>query len=77
MADVVGEGEGFGEVLIETESAGDGASDLGNFESVGKAAAEMVGEPDGEYLGFFLEAAEGPGMNNAVAVASKLVAVGM
>ena len=42
MADVVGQGEGLGEFGVQAKSVGDGAGDLGDFECVGQAAAEMV-----------------------------------
>jgi len=77
MADVVGEGEGFGEVLIEAEGAGGGAGDLGDFEGVGEAAAEMVGGALGEDLGFAGEAAKGAGVEDAADVALEGGAVGM
>ena len=54
MADVVDEGEGFGEVFIEAEGRGDGAGDLGDFDCVGEPVAEVVGEAGGEDLGFVL-----------------------
>jgi hypothetical protein len=35
MADVMGQGEGFGELGVEAEGRGEGAGDLGDFKSVG------------------------------------------
>jgi len=43
MADVVREGESFGELRVEAEGSGDGAGDLGDLESVGEPAAEVIG----------------------------------
>src|SRR4051794_20971499 len=62
MADVVCEGERFGEFGVEAESVGNGSGDLGDFEGVGEAAAEVIawkfaGEAR-EDLGFSRKAAE-------------------
>jgi hypothetical protein len=42
MAYVVSKGESLCEFGVKTESVGDGSSDLGNFEGVRKAAAEVI-----------------------------------
>ena len=81
MADVVDEGEGFGEFCIEAESEGEGAGDLRDFKRVGEAAAEVVrgrvAGQAGEDLGFAGEAAEGAGVKDAGGVAGKGRAVGV
>jgi len=77
MADVVSEGENFGKLGIETESGGDGAGDLRNFERVRQAIAEVIGVANGEDLGFGFEAAESAGVDDAVAIAGKFAAIGM
>src|SRR6266516_1652462 len=77
VSDVVNESEGFGEIDVEAEGSGDGAGDLGNLEGVSEAVAEMVAVATGEDLGFGFKAAEGTGVDDAVAVALKVVAVGM
>ena len=69
VADVVDQGEGLGEVLVEAEGGGDGAGDLGDLDGVGEAAAEVVGGAAGEDLGLAGEAAEGAGLDDALAVA--------
>ncbi len=79
MADVVGKGEGFGQLGIEAEGMGQGAGDLCDFEGVGEAAAEMiaggiVGQA-GEDLGFASEAAEGAGMEDAGGVSGEWRAI--
>ena len=43
LADVVGKGEGFGEILVELEDAGEGAGDLRHLDGVGQAVAEVIG----------------------------------
>ena len=77
MADVVGEGEGFGEVFIEAKGTGDGARDLRDFHGVSEAAAEMIGAAMGEDLGFACETAKGAGVDDAAAIALKRGTVGM
>ena len=75
VADVVGECEGFSELLVQAKGSGDGAGDLGDFESVREAAAEVVTRKiaceAGEDLCFSGEAAEGACVQNAGAVAGE------
>ena len=42
VAEVVSQAQGFGQVLIEAESAGDGAPDLRDFDAGGQADAKVV-----------------------------------
>ena len=85
MADVVYQGEGFGEFRIECERGGEGAGDLGDFEGVGKPIAEVVGGrgerlvrgESGEDLGFAGEAAEGARVEDSGGVAGEGSAVGV
>ena len=57
--EVVPEGHGLGEVLIEPEGPGDGAGYLAYFKHVGEACAVVVPLGREEHLGLVLEAAEG------------------
>ena len=77
MADVVDESESLRKVDVEVERSSDGAGDLRDFESVGQAVAEMVGVAAGEHLRLGFEAAESASVNDAVAIALEIVAVGM
>ena len=77
VAEVVGQGEGFHQIGIELQFVGDGARDLADFQSVGEAVAKVVGVAAREDLRLRFQTAEGAGMNNAVAVALKVVPVGM
>ena len=77
VANVVNEGQGFGQVLIEVEGAGDVAGNLRDFHGVGEARAEVVGGAGGKDLGFASEAAEGAGLDDAFAVTLKRGAVGV
>ena len=74
MAEVVGEAQRLGQVLVEAERAGDGAADLRDFEAVGQADAEMVAVGRDEHLGLVAQAAEGDRVDDAVAVALEDVA---
>ncbi len=69
VADVVDEGEGFGEIFVEVQGGGDGAGDLRDLDGVGEARAEVVGGAGGEDLRLAGEAAEGAGLDDALAVA--------
>src|SRR5581483_2148654 len=73
----VDEREGFGEIDVEIECGGDGTRDLLDLDGVGQAIAEVVGVAAGEDLSLVFETTEGPGVDDAVAVALESVAVGV
>ncbi len=75
MAQIVDEGNGFGEVFVEAESTGDRTRDLCDFHSVRQARAEVVVIGRGEYLRLVFEAAKRCRMDHAVAVALEAAAV--
>ena len=77
VADIVDEGQGFDEVFVEVEGAGNGSCDLGDFQGVGETAAEVVREAAGEDLRFAGEATEGTSVQDTVAVALKWTAEGV
>ncbi len=77
MADVVHQRQGFRQVGVQPQYPGNGPRDLCDLEGVGQAVAEVVGVAPGEDLGLGLQAAEGTGVDDAVAVALIVVAVGM
>src|ERR1022692_526376 len=77
MAEVVHQGQRFGKIHVEAQRGGDGAGDLRHLDGVSEAVAEMVGVTARENLGLVFEAAEGAGVDDAVAVALEVVAVGM
>jgi hypothetical protein len=74
VADVVGEAQGLGQILVEAERAGGGSADLRDLEAVGEADPEMVAVRGDEDLGLVAEPAERDGMDDPVAVALKGVA---
>ena len=71
MAEIVGERQRLGQVLVEAERAGERARDLGHLERMGEPRAVMVALVEHEDLGLVLEAAERGRVNDAVAVAAK------
>src|SRR5271167_4746319 len=74
MAEIVRERDGFGEVLVEAERAGQRARDAGDLDGVGHARAVMVAGAVEEDLRLVLEAAEGAAVDDAVAVALEIEA---
>ena len=75
MPDIVRQRQRLGQILVQLQDVGQRARDLRDFDGVGQAVAEMVGQPGREDLGLGLQPAEGTGMNHAVAVALESVAV--
>ena len=76
MAEVVAERERLGQVLVEPERAGERAGDLGDFQGVGQAGAEMIALVEHEHLGLVRQPAERGRMDDAVAVAAEGAAGG-
>jgi len=77
MANVMHQGEGLNQIDIKTQLSSDGSGDLCDLDGMGKTIAKMVGVTAGEDLGFGFEAAKSPGVDDAIAVALKVVAVRM
>ena len=69
VAEVVGQGQGFGQIFVKAKDAGDRPCDLGNFNGVGEPGAVVVALVIHENLGFMLQPPEGGGMDDAVPVA--------
>ena len=67
--EVVRQRQRLGQVLVETQHAGDGAGDLRHLQAVGEARAIVVALVEHEHLRLVGEAPEGGGMHDAVAVA--------
>ena len=77
VAEIVREGDGLGEVLIESEGAGDRAGDGRHLDGMGEPGAEVIAAAAEEDLGLVFETAEGARMNDAGAVPLVLGAMGM
>lgn len=69
MPHVVQECDGFGQIFVEAQGAGDGSADLGDFEGVRQAGAMIIAKLVDEHLRLVHEPAERGGMDNAIAVA--------
>jgi hypothetical protein len=74
MADIVGEAERLGQILVEAERAGDGPADLRDLEAVGQADPIMIAVGRDEDLGLVPQPAERDGVDDPVAVALEGVA---
>src|SRR5579859_3555635 len=77
VADVVDQSQSFGKFTIEAQCGGNGARDLRDLESVSEAIAEIVGVARGENLGLGFQTAKSARVDDAVAIASILRAIGM
>ncbi len=69
VAEVVRQRHRLDQVFIQLQQPRDGAADLRHFQAVGQPGAEQIAFVVDEYLGLVFQAAEGGGMNDAVAVA--------
>src|SRR5258708_23825604 len=77
MPDVMHQGQGFDEINVQSQLRSDGARDLRDFQSMSQPVAEMIGVAAGKNLRLGFQPAKRPRMNHSVAVALKVVAVGM
>ena len=69
VTEVVGKGDGFRQILVELQGAGDRASDLRDFERMGEACTVMVFFGVDEHLRFVFEAAKRFRMQDTIAIA--------
>jgi iron-sulfur cluster assembly accessory protein len=69
MPEIVDQRDGFGQILVGLQGAGDRAGDLRDLYRMGKARAVVVALMRHEDLGLVLEATEGGRVDDAVAVA--------
>jgi hypothetical protein len=74
MAEIVGQRQRLGQVLVKTERAGERARNLGDLEGVGQPGAKVIAFVEDEDLGLVRESAEGGGVDDTVAVAPEGVA---
>jgi hypothetical protein len=77
MADVVDQRQRFDEIAVESELRGDCPRDLCNFDRVRQAVAKVVGVAAREDLSLCFQTAKCAGVDYAVAIALKVVAVEM
>ncbi len=74
MAEVVGQRQRFGEILIEAKLPGQRAGNLGHFKRMRQPGAVMIAFVEHENLCFVLQAAKGGGMDDPVAIAPERAA---
>ena len=77
MPNVVHQRQRFDKIDVEIERGRDGARDLRHLDGVRQASAKVVGVASGKDLRLVLEPPKGTGVDDAVAIALKGVAVGM
>jgi hypothetical protein len=77
VADVVDQGQRLDKFGVDAQGGGHRAGNLRDFQRVSQSVAEVVGKAGAEYLGFCFEPPERAGMDDAIAVARILAAVGM
>ena len=76
MAEIMGERQGLGQVLVESQGARQRARDLGDFEGVGEPGAVVIAFVKNEYLGFVRKPPKRGRVDDAVAVATERIARG-
>jgi hypothetical protein len=74
MAEIVGERQSLGKILVEPKPPRQGARYLGDFERVGEPRAVVIAFVEHEDLRFVLQPPERGRMDDAVAIAAKAAA---
>jgi hypothetical protein len=71
MAEIVTEGDGFGQILIEGQGASHGPGDLRYLEGMGQSCPVMIALGREKHLGFIFKAAKRFAMKNSVPIVLK------
>ena len=71
VAEIVGERERLGQILVEPEPACHRAGDLGDFQAMSEARAVVIALVIDEDLGLVVQPPEGSGVQDAIAVTGK------
>ena len=71
MTKIMRQRQSLGEILVEAERTGECPCDLRDFQGVGEPGSEMIALVRDKHLGLMLEAAEGGGVDDAVAIAAE------
>ena len=77
VADVVAQGDGLQEVLVQAEKLADGAGDLGQELDVQHPVADLLVADEVKNLGFVDVAGVSPGVEDAVGVHREVLAVAL
>ena len=76
VAEVVGQADRLGEILVDAQGAGDGTGDLTDFQRMSQPGAEQIALVIDEDLGLVFQAPERGAVDDAVAVTLVLAAAG-
>ena len=68
VAQIMAQGDGLGEVLIQAQGTGHGAGDLADFQGMGQPGAVVVPFRGKKHLGLLLQAPEGLAVQDTVPV---------
>ena len=77
VANVVNERKRFRKIFVEAERPRHGPRNLCNLDGMCESIAEVIREASGENLCFCFQPPKGPGVDDAIAVARVIAAVGM
>jgi hypothetical protein len=77
MAEIVRQRQSLCVLFVKVQGRRDGARDLGYLNRVGQPIAEMVTQPDSKHLCFALKPSKGSRVDDTVAIALEIVAIGM
>ena len=77
MPDVMRQRQRLGQVFVQAQRRRDGTRDLRHLNRMRQTIAEMVGKAAREDLRLIFQPAKCPRVHHAVAIALKIVAVGM
>jgi hypothetical protein len=72
VANIMGETQGLGQILIQPQCAGNGAANLRHLYAVGEPNPEMIAIGRDKNLRLVPQSAKRDGMNNAIPVALKI-----
>src|SRR5690554_1838908 len=71
MSQIVAQGNGLGQILVEAQAPGYGSGNLGHFKGVGKPGPIVVAFGGYEDLGLMLEAPESLAMGDSIPIPLK------
>ena len=75
MAEIMGQTDRLGQVLVETQGAGNGAANLGDLDGMGQAGAEHIALVIDEHLGFVFKPAKRGRVYDSIPIPLILIAV--
>ena len=75
MPEIVCQGQGLGQIVVDAERTADAAGDLGHLDRMGQARPVIIPFVKDENLGLVFEAAEGRAVDHPIPVALKMTAI--